>query len=234
MRFLIALVVAVALLAVCERPLRRYPGLFYALSAALVALYFFGSASNATGGLWPYFLPLVQRCALAFVLFSIVMFAGALEDSSRLRLRIMAVRRQLSVMACIFAVGHIAFYAASYVPTIAATPTVNLALSLALATALVALMAILLATSLLAVKQRLKPSAWKGVQRLAYPFYLLMYVHLALLLLPSALSGKETALVSLSVYTAVFACYAILRSRRALQRHALARTVASQSRTEAS
>ena len=82
-------------------------------------------------------------------------------------------------------------------PTIAATPTVNLALSLALATALVALMAILLATSLLAVKQRLKPSAWKGVQRLAYPFYLLMYVHLALLLLPSALSGKETALVSL-------------------------------------
>ena len=52
----------------------------------------------------------------------------------------MAVRRQLSVMACIFVVGHIAFYAASYVPTIAATPTVNLALSLALATALVALM----------------------------------------------------------------------------------------------
>lgn len=218
MRFLIALAVAVALLAVCERPLKRYPGLFYALSAVLVGAYFFGSATNATGGLWPYFLPLVQRCALAFVLFSVVMFAGALKDSSRLRSRIMAVRRQLSIMACIFAVGHIAFYAASYVPTLAATPTANLALSLALATVLAALMVVLLATSLLAVKQRLGSSAWKSVQRLAYPFYLLMYVHLALLLLPSTLSGKETSLVSLSVYTVVFVGYAVLRVRRALQR----------------
>ncbi|MFR1639161.1 MAG: hypothetical protein ACLSVD_08275 [Eggerthellaceae bacterium] len=119
MRFLVALVIAIALIAACEKPLKRCPALFYALSVLLVGAYFYGSATNATGGLWPYFLPLLQRYALAFLLFSIVMFAGALRDSSPLRTRIMAVRRQLYIMACIFAVGHIAYYAASYLPRLA-------------------------------------------------------------------------------------------------------------------
>lgn len=221
MRFLIALVIAAALVFACRKPLRRVPSLFYLLAICLVGLYFYGSAVNATGGLWAYFMPLMQRCALAFLLFSIVMFAGALGDSSPLRAAIMPVRRQLSIMACIFAVGHIAYYTASYLPTLASTPTVSLACALALALVLVVLMAILLVTSLLAVKQRLKPSAWKNVQRLAYPFYLLIYVHLSLLLMPSALAGKETALVSFTVYTAVVLAYVVLRTRRALLRRAL-------------
>ena len=216
MRFLIALVIAVALVVACEKPLKRRPSPFYLASIALVGAYFYGSAVNATGGLWPYFLPLMQRCALAFMLFSVVMFAGVLKDSSPLKMRILPVRRQLSIMACIFSAGHIAYYAASYLPRIASTPSVALAFSLALAFVLVALMAVLLATSLLAVKQRLSASVWKGIQRLAYPFYLLIYAHLALLLIPPALSGKETALVSLSVYTVVMVVYAVCRTRRAL------------------
>ncbi len=229
MRFLIALVVAIALLAACEKPLKSHPALFYLLSLALVGAYFYGSAVNATGGLWPYVIPLVQRCALAFLLFSVVMFAGALGDASPLKMRIMAVRRQLSIMACIFAVGHIVYYASSYLPRIASTPTVNLAFSLALALVLVVLMTVLLATSLLAVKQHLKASTWKAVQKLAYPFYLLIYVHLALLLMPSAFSGKETAIVSLDVYSVVMAAYVVLRARRALIRKARASAAAAPS-----
>lgn len=216
MRFLIALVIAMLLVLACTKPLKRFPALFYVLSLALVGVYFYGSATNATGGLWPYLIPLMQRCALAFLLFSVVMFTGVLADSSPLKSRLMPVRRQLSIMACIFAAGHIVYYASSYLPRIASTPSVNLVASLALALALVVLMVVLLVTSLLIVKQRLKAATWKAIQRLAYPFYLLIYVHLALLLMPSALSGKEVAVVSLAVYTVVFAAYVVLRTRRAV------------------
>ncbi|BAK45420.1 ferric reductase-like transmembrane domain-containing protein [Eggerthella sp. YY7918] len=215
MRFLIALVVAVAIIAACEKPLKRFPVLFYLLSLALVGVYFYGSATNATGGVWPYFLPLMQRCALAFVLFSAVMFIGVLGESSRLRAHLMPIRRQLSIMACIFAAGHIVYYAASYLPRLAATPTINVTFSLALALVLVVLMVVLLITSLLVVKQHLSAATWKGIQRLAYPFYALIYVHLALFLMPSAFAGKEVALVSLVVYTAIFASYAVLRLKKA-------------------
>ncbi|MFR1639160.1 MAG: hypothetical protein ACLSVD_08270 [Eggerthellaceae bacterium] len=65
-------------------------------------------------------------------------------------------------------------------------------------------------------------SGWKSIQRLAYPFYVLIYVHLALFLAPSALAGKETAVVSLTVYTVVMAAYVLCRTRKALQRKAKA------------
>ena len=57
------------------------------------------------------------------------------------------------------------------------------------------------------------------MQRLAYPFYLLTYVHLVLLLAPSAFAGRETATVSLVVYSVAVGSYAVLRMRRALLRH---------------
>ena len=77
----------------------------------------------------------MQRCALAFLLFSIVMFVGVLGEKNPLRTHLMPIRRQLSILACIFAVGHIAFYAASYVPRLTSAFTGNLAFSLGLAEA---------------------------------------------------------------------------------------------------
>lgn len=216
MRFLIALVVVLLLVIACARPLKRYPIPFYLGAVALVGLYFYGSTINATGGLWPYFMPLMQRCALAFLLFTLVMFVGVLDESSRLRTHLMPVRRQLSILGCIFAVGHVVFYAMSYLPRLATALTGNLGFSLALAALLVVLMAVLFVTSLQAVKHRLKAATWKGIQRLAYPFYLLIYVHLALLLLPSTLAGKDTAVISLVVYTVVMVAYVVLRTRKAL------------------
>ena len=219
MRFLIALVCCVALIVLLAKPLKRYPVAFYIAALALVGLYWFGSTTNAAGGLWPYFMPLMQRCSLAFILFTIVMFVGVLEEGSPLRARLMPIRRQLSILGCIFALGHVAFYGVSYVPRLGSAFASNLGFSLALATLITALMTILLVTSFQVVKHRMSASRWKGVQRLAYPFYLLTYVHLALLLGPSALAGRDTALISIAVYSAVVGFYVVLRVRRAALRH---------------
>jgi methionine sulfoxide reductase heme-binding subunit len=88
-------------------------------------------------------------------------------------------------------------------------------------------MDVLLVTSFQVVKRRMNAARWKGVQRLAYPFYLLTYVHLVLLLAPSAFAGRDTAIVSLVVYTVVVATYAVLRVRRALLRQQAARPSAA-------
>lgn len=227
MRFLIALICCAALVVPLAKPLKRHPAPFYLAALALVALYGYGTVVNASGGLWPYLMPLMQRCSLAFLLFTIVMFVGVLDDASPLRARLMPIRRQLSILACIFALGHLGFYGASYAPRIGTAFAGNLGFSLALAAILTALMAILLVTSFQVVKRSMTAARWKAVQRLAYPFYLLTYVHLALLLSPSAFAGRETAVVALTVYSLIIVAYAVLRTRRALvRRHAADRRTA--------
>lgn len=218
MRFVIALIASVVLIFACAKPLKKHPSPFYLGATALVGLYLYGTTINSSVGLWPYFMPLMQRCALAFLLFTIVMFIGALGDNSPLRSRLMPVRRQLSILGCIFAAGHIAFYAASYLPRVAAGFASNLAIALLLAALLIVMMAILMVTSFQVVKHRMTASTWKSVQRLAYPFYLLTYVHLAMLLAPSALAGNETAVISLTVYSLITSLYVVLRTKKALCR----------------
>ena len=171
MRFVIALVISFALIWLCAKPLKKYPVPFYLGAVALLGLYFWGSATGVRNEVWSYFQPLMQRCALAFLLFSIVMFVGVLGEKNPLRTHLMPIRRQLSILACIFAVGHIAFYAASYVPRLTSAFTGNLAFSLGLAALITALMALLWVTSFSVVKHAMKAVSWKRVQRLAYPFY---------------------------------------------------------------
>jgi len=55
------------------------------------------------------------------------------------------------------------------------------------------------------------------VQRLAYPFFLLVYAHLLLMLAPSALHGGIAATASVAVYSAVFAAYIVLRLVRTVR-----------------
>ena len=85
-----------------------------------------------------------------------------------------------------------------------------------LALVLFALLLVLGVTSFNAVKRRMRADTWKRVQLLAYPFFGLVYVHLLLMLLPSALQGGAAAQASVAAYTAVFGTYAVLRVTRAL------------------
>ena len=76
-------------------------------------------------------------------------------------------------------------------------------------------MVVLWVTSAQRVKHAMKAASWKRVQRLAYPFYVLTYVHLALLLMPSAVAGNEVAVLSIAVYSVVMGAYVVLRLRKA-------------------
>ena len=162
MRFIVALVVSFALVWACAKPLKKHPVPFYVCAVALVALYFWGVSAGVRGEAWSYFQPLMQRCALAFLLFTVVMFVGVLGEGNPLRTHLMPIRRQLSILACIFACGHIAFYGASYLPRLASAFSGNLAFSLGLAALITALMVVLWVTSAQRVKHAMKAASWSA------------------------------------------------------------------------
>ena len=70
-------------------------------------------------------------------------------------------------------------------------------------------------TSFRFVKRHMKARDWKKLQRCAYVFYALVYVHLIIMLLPATMNGSAVAIQNVAVYTLVFGIYLILRLRRA-------------------
>jgi DMSO/TMAO reductase YedYZ heme-binding membrane subunit len=82
---------------------------------------------------------------------------------------------------------------------------------------LIAIMLPLMVTSFRGVRKRMKAESWKKLQRWAYPFYALLYVHVLILFIASIntalANGWEIAddVISLAVYSVVYIPYFILR-----------------------
>jgi sulfoxide reductase heme-binding subunit YedZ len=218
MRFLIALIVAIVFVATCKNLIREHPIAFY-VSSMLLDLIFVAS----TMGLMPppiksaAFL-LIQRCTLSVALFVIVAYVGVFAEGSPIRRHLMPIRAELSIIACILALGHIVVYLSSYIPMISAGfggLRSQVALALGVSVVLTVLLAVLGITSFNFVKKRMSAQSWKKLQRWAYLFYAFIYVHLMLMLVPSAVAGT-TARFAVVVYSTVFIAYFVLRVCHAL------------------
>lgn len=215
MRFLLAAVTALLFIALLETPwLKKHPSLLYVAAMAMDALYAYGIISGASGGLWYYFMPVMQRCVIAFVLFTVVMFVGVFDERSPIKARLLPIRRQMSILACIFCCCHVAFYGFSYLPRLTETLAANAFVAILVGLVVAALMIPLLVTSFMVVKTKMHAATWKKVQQLAYPFYLLTLVHLIVLLAPSAIAGNSTAILGVVVYVVTGVSYIVLRLRR--------------------
>ncbi len=209
MELLLILVLTAALCLASAEPLRRCPAVFYALAAVLDVLFVIGSQGLLLWVVWSAMLELMRKCGLSFSLFAVVMYVGVFPKGSWVRRRLQPVRGELSVIACILALGHMGAYAVSYVPRVIVTPFV--VAGLVVAAVLTVLLVVLGVTSLRAVKARMGAQTWVKVQRWAYLFYVLVFAHALLMLLPSALFGGLAAMESVTVYTVVFAVYFVAR-----------------------
>jgi DMSO/TMAO reductase YedYZ heme-binding membrane subunit len=221
MVFLISLVAVCIVIAVFHQPLTDHPGIFYAIALLMVGLFLYAHTFSVPAWLWRYFLIAVQRSAIALSFFMIVMFIPALPADSKLSLTLYGLRRQLAILGSIFAIGHIAIYSLTFVPrlfTTHMTIDLSLALSLVIALILVVLLILLTVTSFSVVRKMIRPDIWKRIQSLAYPFFLLLYIHLLLVLGEPLLAGNFNAIVSISIYTVYFVAYCILTTRRLMKR----------------
>ena len=219
MLFLTTLVITTVLVVALQKPLKRWPVVFYVLALLMSGVYVYAILFGAAVELWRYFLIYMQRCMIALSLFTLVMFAAVFPNNSRPYNLLMGLRRELSITGFFFAVGHIVAYLHNFLPRLmgfAVDTRTNLMISLAIALVITALLVLLTVTSFTVVRRAMSQTAWKRVQLLAYPFYLLVYVHLMFVLLPSALAGGANASVTITVYTLLFASYSVLRVRKVI------------------
>lgn len=64
----------------------------------------------------------------------------------------------------------------------------------------------------------MKYKSWKKLQRFAYVFYSLIYIHIMLIMLPLAKSGNSQYILNVLIYSLVFLTYAIMRINKALNK----------------
>ena len=215
MAFALILAITAVLCVALADVIRKVPMVFYALAIIAVAVLMAG-ASGLFEGNWRKILILpVRRCMVAMALFTVVMYIGVLPKDSKLGIRMRTVRAELSIIAWILCLGHMCMYLGIYGSrALAGSLRGNVLASFLVALVLFLLLLVLGVTSFKWVKKHMHARTWKRVQLLAYPFFLLVYVHLMFMLAPSALAGNGPAVTSIAVYTIVFAAYLVLRLRR--------------------
>lgn len=213
-----ALTVALCLL--LYRSIRQHAVWYYAGCIAVTAVFFYGAFLGLPEVVWRPLFYLVQQCMWGMAFFVVVMFVGALPKGSKAAQNLRSIRGELSIIAWILCLGHL-IYLKVIPPLVKVAVALGFAMPAAVAglvvsLVLLVLLAVLGVTSFRCVKKHMSARAWKTVQRWAYPFYALVYVHLVLMLGPSTLQGSATSIVSVAVYTAIFGTYLVMRIRRAL------------------
>ena len=127
---------------------------------------------------------------------------------------LMPIRGELSIIAAILTIGHVANYLGTYLADILsgfAGMSAGMIASFVVSSLLIVLLAALTVKSFNAVKTRMSSDAWKRLQKTAYVFFGLTYVHLVLVLAPTISSSGQKATFSIAAYTAVMLAYAALR-----------------------
>jgi DMSO/TMAO reductase YedYZ heme-binding membrane subunit len=210
-------------LAAFHRALKRHPNRFYVAAAILSALLAAGELFQFNAD-WPewafdWFLDTFYRGSFATALFLIVMFIGALDAKKQPVRSLMGIRAEMSILASILTLGHNLVYGWSYFPALITNPSgmrPEYAAASVVTLALLLLMIPLFITSFPSVRRRMPAKKWKRLQRWAYPFYFLIYVHVMILFIPRIGMGGNYA-SGAALYTVVYALYLRLRLRKALR-----------------
>ena len=208
MTFLMVLAVTVAACLALRTPLHKWPVAFYVLAVAADVAYVIGVEGLLPRVVMGPLTLLMGKCVLSLALFVVVMYIGVFAKGSKVHQWLKPVRSELSIIACILACGHMAVYLGSYAPRLGGTLGVNVVSALVVALALLVLLLVLGVTSFAFVKRRMRTDSWKRLQRWAYVFFGLVYVHLMLMLAPAASQGGEAAVASVVMYTVIFGAYA--------------------------
>ena len=153
------------------------------------------------------------RGYISIAFFILVMFAGALNPKWRITRKLLSIRAELAIIASIFIIPHSIIYFVRFIllklPKIIKTGIIPKIYIGYISIGIIAfiIMLPLFVTSFKKVRRKMQGRKWRNLQRLAYIFYFIVYIHILLILL----NGKEMDWLRLSSYTIIFAVYTILR-----------------------
>lgn len=229
MVFIISLAIAILIAYFGHEIVKKHCTLFYALSTviALTVIYFKFTDKTALFDPWfkDWVWPIFARGALATSFFILVMYAVILPSGSKLMKNCMYIRGELSIIAAILTLGHNIAYGKKYFYRLFVNPSdlqLNQILAAICSILMLIIMIPLFSTSFKFVRKKFKPTTWKKLQRLAYCFYGLIYIHILLLTLPNAIGGDFKYIVTVCAYSVIFVTYAVIRIKKAEKNKMLA------------
>jgi DMSO/TMAO reductase YedYZ heme-binding membrane subunit len=150
---------------------------------------------------------------VAISFFILVMFAGALSTKWKVTRKLLSIRAQLAILGSIFILPHGILYLVRFfvlkLPNILSGKTNSTLYLIYIAVGLIAFVILipLFVTSLKKVRKKMNVLQWKKLQRWAYIFYFLSYIHILIVLL----NDEEIDLVRLISYTIIFSSYSVLK-----------------------
>ncbi len=224
MLFLISLFIAILVAFCLDKPLKNFSAAFYITAAVLTISSIVISQSDITISsrfVRDYVLGIFSRGALGAAFWAVVMWAGALPNGSAPIKKLMPVRGELSITAAVLTLAHIITFGMQYIKNLINGRTGSgdayrdFIITFVLSLAMTLIMLPLTVMSFKAVRKKMNAKTWKKIQRLAYLFYAMIYIHIMVLFVPKAQKGRDGYFLSVLVYSVVFIGYAVLRLRKA-------------------
>ncbi len=219
MLLIISLIIVSLFIYFLKDSLKKHAGIYYIGAAVIsIAVFLIGFLPMSLF-LKNNILGIFAKGSLGTAMFVAVMYAGALPKGSKLIAPLMKIRGELSITAAILVLCHNFTYGITYFKMLFIKPE---ALSATQFTAaiislvLIIIMIVLTVTSFQAVRKKMKAKKWKQLQRTAYVFYGLMYVHIMLINIPYARLGLGTYIANVVIYSIVFLGYAAMRIAKAV------------------
>lgn len=216
MLFLISILIACAFAWFCAKPLRSHPVPFYIGAAVLTVLMIVLGRAHITGMpafVNTYVIGIFTHGALAAALWCMVAWMGALPNGTAAIKHLMPVRGELSIFAAIVTLSHAVTYGITYIQRLVSggSATTDFVLTSIVSLLLMLIMIPLTVLSFKTIRKKVNAKKWKAIQRTAYAFYALIYLHVMVIFLPRARMGREGAMFSIIVYSLVFFGYAAMR-----------------------
>ena len=219
MLLIVALIIISLFIYFLGASLKKHPNAYYIGAAAIsIGIFLLGFVDM------PLFikkniLGIFAKGSLGTAMFVFVMYAGALPKGNRFIAPLMKIRGELSITAAILVLCHNFTYGRTYFRMLFVQPEILSETQLAAAIIsiiLIMIMLVLTITSFPSVRKSMQAKKWKQLQRTAYLFYGLMYVHIMLINIPYARLGMSMYIVNVIVYSIVFLGYAAMRISKAL------------------
>ncbi|MDU5252141.1 hypothetical protein [Anaerococcus vaginalis] len=197
--------------------IKKYPVIFYlgiyAWTGFVVYYYNMGFDRNFPTWFNEYFMKIFSRGIFATASFMIVMFLGTITKHNDFSKKLMAIRGEMSIMASLLVFSHNIIFGLRYFPILFTNPSSmpQRQLIASIITIFLLLMLIpLFVTSFKTVRRKMKAKSWKNLQKMAYPFFIGIYIHVMVLY---SSNWKENML-GVVIYTLIYLAYIILRLRK--------------------
>ncbi|MGL4570823.1 MAG: ferric reductase-like transmembrane domain-containing protein [Clostridium sp.] len=214
MYLIYSLVVVIALAIICTKIIRKHSKTFYGVASIIAVLVTIYEILRLTSNFkLEGFLNDLERVFMkgnvAISFFILVMFAGALNKKWQVTRKLLSIRAEMAIIGSILIMPHCIMYAVRFLVKLLDGKAISVLYITYLIIGLIAfiIMIPLFITSFKKVRAKMDFKKWKTIQKMAYPFYLLAYIHIVIVLF----NGKELDWLKLISYTILFGGYFILK-----------------------